>query len=645
MPSILELFQSQPLPSQGGKTAEDAYAIQNSKDISINVADPLVNSTGILLAKGARKLLGIKGSESLLEAETTGIRIIRNGAAPIIYGSEFDRITLKTTSTLEAMRASTVGELSDLGSIGSKVKNVSDSVKSALGISVPITPSYVVGQLTTNPEVTRQIQQTQGRMEDLEIIKSSATGLPATKFLGQLGGLVEGGNLKTAARALAGNTLRLGKDKLREKLYGSGERGDAKDLPPGVEGGVFFDNLLSTSTTPFEPGSEKWLLPNINYGSQASLALLPPSSEPENGVFNRLGLTYSNLQNIYPKGESGQRNDLSDKQIISLGYDPNDVDTKLHPSLYRLTPRELIKEYNIEGNYQPPSNGLSNSLIFTKPADAENEEDSLIIKESIKNRNGKVELFIDREKFSSNPDRAPKFSQKITRRDYNTSEFIENKYSFNSYSDDVNLKGVYSGTDAALDEKDFITLKMKSIALGKSINFRSTITSLTETFSPSWEPSRFIGNPFSFYTYDSIERTVSFNFTVFSLSAKEHKVMWDKLNFLQSLVYPQGYYSTTAVKAPLVELTLGSMYSRKVSFIESLSFTTPDTSPWQTADTQDYVTSVDSGTGVRRISATPENMRDYKLPHIVEVTIGFKFLESRSTTQGRKFYSFNPQTN
>lgn len=644
MPRIIDLFENQQLPSQGGKTAEEAYAIRNSKDIDISVADPLVNNTGILLAKGARRLLGVKGSESLLEEETTGIRIIRNGAAPIIYGSEFDRISLRTTSTLETMRAATVGELSDLGSVGSRIKNVSDSVKSALGVSVPITPSYVVGQLTTNPEVTRGIQQTQGRMEDLEIIKSSATGLPATKFLGQLGGLVEGGNLRTAARALAGNTLRLGKDKLREKLYGSGERGEAKDLPPGFEGGIFFDNLAASSTTPFTPGSEKWLLPNVNYGSQASLALIPPSSEPENGVFNRLGLSYSNLQNIAPKGESGQRYDLSDKQIISLGYDPNNVDTKLHPSLYRLTPRELIKEYNIEGNYQPPSNGLSNSLIFTKPAETENEEDSLIIQESIKNRNSKVELFIDRAKFSSEPDRAPKFAQNIKRRDISTDEFLENKRGIETHKDTMNSKGVVVGDDSTLDDADFITLKFKSIPLGKTVYFSSTITSLVETFSPSWDSSNFVGNPFSFYTYASIERSVSFNFTAFSLNAREHKTMWDRLNFLQGLTYPQGYYPTSAVKAPLIEFTLGSMYKKKVAFIENLSFTIEDTAPWNVADKMDYVTAV-SPTGVRTISTTPENMSNHKLPMIVNVSVGLKFLESRSTTEGRKFYSFTPQTN
>ena len=53
MPRIIDLFENQSLPSQGGQTAQEAYDIRNSKDIDISVADPLVNNTGILLAKGA----------------------------------------------------------------------------------------------------------------------------------------------------------------------------------------------------------------------------------------------------------------------------------------------------------------------------------------------------------------------------------------------------------------------------------------------------------------------------------------------------------------------------------------------------------------------------------------------------------------
>jgi len=86
------------------------------------------------------------------------------------------------------------------------------------------------------------------------------------------------------------------------------------------------------------------------------------------------------------------------------------------------------------------------------------------------------------------------------------------------------------------------------------------------------------------------------------------------------------------------------MYSKKVAFIENLSFTTEDNVPWNIADKVDYVTAV-SPTGVRTISTTPEDMSNHKLPMMVNVTVGLKFLESRSTTEGRKFYSFTPQTN
>ena len=643
MPSILELFKNKSLPSQGGQTAEAAFAIRDSKDININVADPLVNNTGILLAKGARKIAGIKGSETLLEQELTGVRIIRTGAMPVIYGTELPRITLGTTPTLESMRASTVGELADNGSLGSKIKNTADKVSTALGLSVPITPSYTVGQLYSNSDIN--IKETQDRMLDLATIKSSATGLPASKFLGQLGGLLQGGNLKTVARGLIGAGLRAGKDELKEKLFGSGKRKDRKELPPSYEEGI---PIGPDSTTTFVEGSEKWLSPATRYGSDSQIE---PDRNPKEGVIDKKGSRYSNLLNINPNAEPGEKYDLSEKQVISLGYDPKDNETKISPTFSNkfafqqpFTQGQIIINDVVddEGNLVTNNDGLSNSTIFVGDNELENETDSLIIQDL--QESDKIELSIDRQRFSAEPNRAPKFSQKITRREYNTDEFIENKYFFNSVGDSINATGVYEGDNEQLDIQDFITLKFKSIPLNKTINFRSTISGLSETFSPSWQSSRFIGNPFSFYTYDSIERSVSFNFTTFSMNAQEHKVMWDKLNFLQSLVYPQGYYPTSAVKAPLLELTLGSMYNKKVSFIESLSFGTPDNSPWQISDTQDYVVNVDSGTGRKSISTTPENMKNYKLPQFVDVQIGLKFLESRSTTETRKFYSFNPQT-
>ena len=57
------------------------------------------------------------------------------------------------------------------------------------------------------------------------------------------------------------------------------------------------------------------------------------------------------------------------------------------------------------------------------------------------------------------------------------------------------------------------------------------------------------------------------------------------------------------------------MYKSKEAFIDSLSYTIDDNSPWEI------------------------ETKDGKLPLIVDVSIGFKFVESRGTTSGKTFYS------
>ena len=133
MPTLEELFKSKQLPSQGGKTAEEAYDIQNSKDIRISSSDPLVNNTGFAAARLLRKGLGVRGSETLLEEEVVGVRIIRGLSIPVIYGSDLPRLLLKTTPALSAMKSATSGELIDTGAIGGKIASAASSVKKALG--------------------------------------------------------------------------------------------------------------------------------------------------------------------------------------------------------------------------------------------------------------------------------------------------------------------------------------------------------------------------------------------------------------------------------------------------------------------------------------------------------------------------------
>ena len=163
----------------------------------------------------------------------------------------------------------------------------------------------------------------------------------------------------------------------------------------------------------------------------------------------------------------------------------------------------------------------------------------------------------------------------------------------NPKSDGINL--LKNGVES---DNDFVLLKFDKT------QFRATITGLTETFSPSWDSGKFIGNAFNYYTYGGIERSVSFNFKVFSLSCEEHNNVWNKIDALSKKVYPQGY-ANFGIKAPIINFSLTDLYSTRKAFIESLSYTIDDNSPWYISDEKGKMT----------------------LPMIVDVQITLKFIE------------------
>jgi len=131
------------------------------------------------------------------------------------------------------------------------------------------------------------------------------------------------------------------------------------------------------------------------------------------------------------------------------------------------------------------------------------------------------------------------------------------------------------------------------------------------------------------------------------MNALEHKIGWDKLNFLSGLVYPADYYGNSAVKAPIIKFTLGDMYDKKASFIESLSYSIDDNTPWNITNKEKTVLSNIFGTATGTPESADIDMKGYRLPTIVDVSITIKFIENRKETgteAGRSFYKFTPQS-
>lgn len=206
------------------------------------------------------------------------------------------------------------------------------------------------------------------------------------------------------------------------------------------------------------------------------------------------------------------------------------------------------------------------------------------------------------------------------------------------YTQDGNPpEGAVGGTLSA-EDGDLIPLRFSSIVLQAGVDFRATITGLTETISPSWNASKFIGNPYNFYTYEGVERSVSFTFKIYALNGNELKMMWEKLDFLNTFAYPQKFASPY-VTPPFMRITLGNMYKNKEGFVDSLSFTIDDNTPWEIGTDGKYFGHISSygltdNTNrdvLDKEDISPIDLKDYKLPTIVEVQMTIKFIESQST--------------
>lgn len=199
---------------------------------------------------------------------------------------------------------------------------------------------------------------------------------------------------------------------------------------------------------------------------------------------------------------------------------------------------------------------------------------------------------------------------------------LETKRGMTNGSDELNRLVQYKSTDGLkpddrdpnlpkLKDLDLVELKFWSVAKQAAVNFRATVTGITETVSPTWDTQKFVGNPFNFYTYSNIERSLNFAFKIYALNASELKACWQKINFLTNLTYPQAYAGNIAVVPPFIRFTLGSMHVNKEAFISDLSYEIPDDAPWETGE---------------------DGMGEYILPKLINVTITLKFVETVGST-------------
>ena len=233
--------------------------------------------------------------------------------------------------------------------------------------------------------------------------------------------------------------------------------------------------------------------------------------------------------------------------------------------------------------------------------------------------------------------------ERATKEDYNTKNIntrvnfgnpgklgeSENRYEW------YNTDKTQGGTDGKNDRYD----KINALDLGESgndlvnmwfqadggqkVQFRGTAKGITETFSPSWSPVKYNGRADQAYNYSTFERSVSFNFQAYATSRIEMKPMWKKLQYLSTMTMPQ-YGGDAGYQGTLVTFRLGSLYNKKLAFIENLTYNMSDETPWE-------------------ISMLASENPLGELPMGVDITIGLKILGSNRPQLASTVYDWKPE--
>jgi len=129
------------------------------------------------------------------------------------------------------------------------------------------------------------------------------------------------------------------------------------------------------------------------------------------------------------------------------------------------------------------------------------------------------------------------------------------------------------------NEDDFVPLKFRDKVNGKYMIFRSILESISDNSAPEYAEERYIGRPDKVYVYQGATRNVNITFRVMPKSVQELIVLWEKLNYLRGLTYPN--IQQNRMIAPMMEFTLGDMYDLQPMLLQNLNYTIDTSSTWE----------------------------------------------------------------
>jgi hypothetical protein len=140
------------------------------------------------------------------------------------------------------------------------------------------------------------------------------------------------------------------------------------------------------------------------------------------------------------------------------------------------------------------------------------------------------------------------------------------------------------------------------------VHFRSYFDGgISDSVQPDWSGYKYQGRGEEFFQYGGFSRNLSMGFSVVAQSKEELSIMYQKLNYLQSVMAPN--YSTAGyMRGNIVQLTIGGYLYETPGVITSLDYSIPNDSTWEI--------------GIDTNGNSDPSVKE--LAHRVEVKFGFK---------------------
>lgn len=507
------------------------------------------------LFKGKEKDKAVKADrETFIEQETSGIRISSAVEVnnPLIYGNEATRIALRSTPLLEDIKSNANGGTAGGGLIGGKINQARDFVNSTIGIPEAQTPSRLVDKIDGTASNDNPSKSMQKRLDRFAKKNPNQVKNPHSQI--PITKDIVGSNGTEVGKFLkqsgGGNPTTLGKQALGNGI------------------GIVKDKLR-----------------NKLFGEQQTIGDV---------LGEKVETTYNN-SNTYTQV-------LKDNRNYDTIYDtPNGI------------PADSFSETQIDLTSVSPVHGVKRGGDdfgrFGKPFGY-----------GFKNRNNPGSR---QSKYS--PEVNPETGKQDNIYKTESRRALKNLRGFSDESnsgDKINLNpsSYDSIDDSGLvkigenEYKDLVPFWIGYYGSTKPTLFRAIINGLTETVTPSWSSNNFVGNPYKYYIYESIDRGVAFNISLYCNNPLELAANWERMSTLTKYAYPSIQENLT--NPPFIWFKLGDMYHKKAGIIDSLSYTMPDNGTWET------------------------DVDGFTLPKFIDIAISIKFIENVGDGSKSQLYNY-----